>query len=88
MKSETEPNRILLVNQDGTSKDSNMMGNIIQGTIKVDGMSIKKLVNENKDYFAMLKNNQNDTHRARERKNASKSTSPPMLGMIRRGSDG
>ena len=51
LKNEAEPNQILLVNQDGTSKDSKMMDDIMQGTIKIDGVSIKRIVNGNQEYF-------------------------------------
>jgi len=55
LKSETDENRILLVTRDGTSKDATMMQSIINGTMKVDGLSIKRVVAEHAQYFDMLK---------------------------------
>lgn len=51
LKSETEAHKILLVNPDGTSKDANMMESIMQGTIAVSGLSIKRFVDQNQEYF-------------------------------------
>ena len=65
LKNEAEPNQILLMNQDGTSKDSKMMDDIMQGTIKIDGVSIQRIVNGNQDYFKMLKKNMDSPHRQR-----------------------
>lgn len=63
VKSETHPNKVLLVGEDGTSKDANVMENILQGTIKVDGLSISRMVNKNMDYFLSLEKNQHSPHR-------------------------
>lgn len=68
MKSETQPNKVLLVGEDGTSKDASVMENILQGTIKVDGLSISRMVKKNMDYFLSLEKNAQSPHRQRERR--------------------
>ena len=40
-----------------------MMQDIVQGTIKVDGVSIRRLVAENREYFDQLRRNENSPHR-------------------------
>ena len=67
LKSETEANKVILVGQDGVGKDAAMMEDILQGTIKVDGLSIPRLISKNKEYFLMLKEKENLTQRLREK---------------------
>ena len=54
VKCDTEKNRVLMLERDGTSKDRHMMQSIMEGTLKVDGFSIRDVVDANQDYFQKL----------------------------------
>ena len=43
-----------MLNADGTSKDANLIDDIKQGTMKVNGLSIQKIVADNLNYFEIL----------------------------------
>ena len=53
-KSDTDKNRVLLVTEDGTSKDQEMVECILHNSMKIDGMSIPKVVAQHREYFQML----------------------------------
>jgi hypothetical protein len=55
LKCDTEKNRVLLLDRDGTAKDRYMMDKIMEGTLKIDGFNIKELIDDNKDFFENLK---------------------------------
>lgn len=51
LKSETDKTRVLLVTEDGTSKDQETVECILHNSMKVDGMSIPKVVAQHREYF-------------------------------------
>jgi DNA replication protein DnaC len=67
VKCETEANKVILVGQDGVGKDAAMMEDIMQGSIKVDGLSIPRLISKNKEYFENLRTKSKSPHKQRER---------------------
>jgi DNA replication protein DnaC len=67
VKCETEANKVILVGQDGVGKDAAMMEDIMQGSIKVDGLSIPRLISKNKEYFENLRIKSKSPHKQRER---------------------